>query len=96
MKKQLLTLLVLLILPLVASADGVEIDGIYYNLITKGNVAEVTENPNKYIGAIVIPESVKYNDVNYSVINISWGRTPYIMGTYIMGTYPLIQRLFRC
>ena len=70
--KRLLLLLVIMLLPIVASADAVEIDGIYYNLITKGKVAEVTENPNKYSGDIVIPESVKYNDVNYCVIKIGY------------------------
>jgi hypothetical protein len=33
MKKQLL-LFVMLLLPMVAMADAVEIDGIYYNLVT--------------------------------------------------------------
>ena len=39
MKKNLLFLLFAL-LPMVASADPVEIDGIYYNLITKAKQAE--------------------------------------------------------
>lgn len=69
MKKQLL-LLVMILLPLVASADAVEIDGIYYNLITKGNIAEVTNNPNKYTGSVVIPEQVIYEGANYSVTSI--------------------------
>ena len=68
MKKQLL--LLVMMLPMVAMADTVEIDGIYYNLITKGNVAEVTKNPNKYTGSITIPESVQYNNVDYSVTSI--------------------------
>ena len=33
------------LLPLLVSADTVEINGIYYNLISKGNVAEVVKNP---------------------------------------------------
>ena len=69
MKKQLL-LLVLMMLPLMASAEVVEIDGICYNLISKGNIAEVTGNPNRYSGDIVIPETVTYNDVNYNVTAI--------------------------
>ena len=69
MKQTLLSLL-LALLPLVASADAVEIDGIYYNLIPKGKVAEVTSNPNKYIGAIEIPETVTYNGVNCNVTSI--------------------------
>ena len=69
MKQTILSFL-LALLPLAASADAVEINGIYYNLIPKGNVAEVTRNPNKYSGTVVIPETVMYNDVTYSVTSI--------------------------
>ena len=61
----------MILLPMVASADAVEIDGIYYNLIDEGNYAIVSRSPNKYTGNIVIPESVNYNNVNYSVTRIS-------------------------
>ena len=51
MKKLFLSTL-LLALPLLASAYDCQVDGIYYNLIPKGNVAEVTyqkyENGNYY------------------------------------------------
>ena len=40
--KQTLLSLLLPLLPLLAAADAVEIGGIYYNLIPKGKVAEVT------------------------------------------------------
>ena len=60
----------MILLPMVASADAVEIDGIYYILNNEGNVATVTSNPNKYTGSIVIPESVNYNNVTYSVTRI--------------------------
>ena len=69
MKKHLI-LSLLLLLPLVASADAVEIDGIYYNLVPKAKIAEVTSNPNKYTGEVVIPDAVTYNDVSYSVTSI--------------------------
>ena len=69
MKKQLL-LLVMMLLPMMAMADAVEIDGIYYNLITKGKVAEVTSNPIYYYGAINIPEKVTYNEIVYDVLII--------------------------
>ncbi len=59
-----------MLLPVVASADAVEINGIYYNLITKGQAAEVTSNPNKYTGEVVIPEEVTYEGVDYDVISI--------------------------
>ena len=69
MKKQLL-LLAMILLPLVASADAVEINGIYYNLVSKIQEAEVTSNPNKYTGSVVIPEKVTYESVEYSVTSI--------------------------
>ena len=69
MKKQLL-LFAMILLPLVASADAVEINGIYYNLVSKIKEAEVTQNPNKYTGNIVIPEKVTYENVEYSVTSI--------------------------
>ena len=69
MKKQLL-LLVMMLLPMVVSAAAVEIDGIYYNLISKVKIAEVTSNPYKYTGDVVIPESVTYEDTEYNVTSI--------------------------
>lgn len=70
MKKQLL-LLVMIFLPIViSSADTVEINGIFYNLTTKGNVAEVTSNPNLYKGNIDIPEAVTFEDSNFNVTSI--------------------------
>jgi uncharacterized protein YjdB len=58
-------------MPILASADDtVEINGIYYNLFSKGNVAEVTANPDKYSGDVVIPKKVKYEGVSYTVRSI--------------------------
>ena len=68
--KQLLLSILFLLVPVAASADAVEINGIYYNLITKGGIAEVTSNPNKYSGEVVIPESVEYEGATYSVTSI--------------------------
>lgn len=67
-------LLVFLIttLPLVANAEAIEINGIYYNLVSKTKTAEVTSNPNKYSGDIIIPSSVYYEENNYSVTSIGW------------------------
>ena len=67
MKKQLL-LIVMFLLPMLTWAEKVEIDGIYYNLINA--TAEVTSHPTKYTGNVVIPESVTYDNVNYSVKSI--------------------------
>ena len=69
MKKQLL-LLAMILLPLVASADAVKINGIYYNLITKIKEAKVVSNPNKYTRSVVIPEKVTYENVEYLVTSI--------------------------
>ena len=69
MKKVFLTL-ILTILPLLASAEAVEIDGIWYNLVKKLKEAEVTRNPNYYSGSIEIPESVTNDGVEYKVTSI--------------------------
>jgi len=74
--KKIYFLFLLAFLPLLASADPVEINGIYYNLISKGKIAEVTKNPNdgsysgSYSGKVVIPKTVTYKDVKYSVTSI--------------------------
>ena len=60
----------MMLLPLTASADAVEINGIYYNLVNKNQTAEVTSNPNKYSGNIVIPEKVTYDGTEYDVTSI--------------------------
>ena len=53
-----------------ASAYDVEVDGIYYNLISKGNFAEVTKGGKEYEGDITIPSSIKVNDTEYSVTSV--------------------------
>ena len=71
MKQTLLSLLIAL-LPLVAQAETVEIDGIYYNLVKKVKTAEVTSRPSgKYTGVIEIPDSVEYEGETYEVTIIS-------------------------
>ena len=79
MKKQLL-LLAMILLPLVASSETVEINGIYYNLVSKIQEAEVTSNPNKYTGSVVIPEKVTYESVEYSVTSIGNSAFEYCSG----------------
>lgn len=69
MKKVLLSIF-LTLLPLLASAETVEIDGIWYNLVPKAQEAEVTQNPNKYKGDVEIPASVTYEGIIYSVTSI--------------------------
>ena len=72
MKQKLLSFL-LALLPIMASADAVEIDGICYNLIPKGNAAQVVSNPKKYSGDVVIPESIEYGGLPYEVTTICGG-----------------------
>ena len=68
--KKLLLPFVLMLLPIVACADAVEIDGIYYNLVSKVKQAEVTSNPNKYKNSVEIPPTVTYNGIEYNVTSI--------------------------
>ena len=69
MKHTLLSLLMAL-LPLAASADAVEIGGIYYNLTQERQVAEVINNPGGYTGVVIIPESVEFEGKTYAVTSI--------------------------
>ena len=68
MKRTLLFFLIFL--PMLASADAIEIDGIYYKLTEETKVAEVTKNPQQYKGDITIPESVEHEGITYSVTKI--------------------------
>ena len=68
--KKLYLLLVLVLSWVGTYADPVEINGIYYNLIPKGMVAEVTSNPNKYTESVDIPETVSYYGEDYGVTAI--------------------------
>ena len=71
MRQNLFLLLALLLMPVAANADAVEIDGIWYNLITKGKAAEVTRMPSwKYTGSVVIPDTVVHEGVTYIVTSI--------------------------
>lgn len=78
MKKLFLSTL-LLALPLLASAYDCQVDGIYYNLIPKGNVAEVTYKESDsyyhyyysdYSGSVTIPNKITYEGVEFSVTSI--------------------------
>ena len=69
--KQVLLSIILMIVPMLASAqDVVKIDGIYYNLITKAKIAEVTKHEKKYSGDIVIPDQIEYEGIFYNVTKI--------------------------
>ena len=68
--KKFYFLFLMMLLPLAASADAVEIGGIYYVLNAEAKTAVVTMNPNKYSGDVIIPSTVSYNDVTYTVTAI--------------------------
>ena len=70
MKK--LLLLMTILLPMVASANPVEINGIYYNLGFEDRTAAVVSNPNNYSGSVEIPATVEYENVTYSVVGIGY------------------------
>jgi hypothetical protein len=71
MKRAILPFL-LILLSIQASADAVEIDGIWYNLLAEENVAEVTRSPStdNYSGKITIPEKITYDGTEYPVTKI--------------------------
>ena len=68
--KKLFTLFLLALLPLMASANAVEVGGIYYNLDRKSLTAEVTSHPDKYTGNVVIPQRFTYDKTDYEVTSI--------------------------
>ena len=62
------TLILSVFFSISASAYDVKVDGIYYNLNSKDNVAEVTSKGyDNYSGNITIPSSISVNEVEYSV-----------------------------
>ena len=73
MKKQLL-LLVAMLLPMVASADDAIIEGIYYSLNSIEKTATVYRYDAYYEkipkNNVIIPESITYNAITYSVTSI--------------------------
>ena len=70
MKKLFIFLLVFL--PMMASAENVEIKGICYNVIFKAKKAEVVRRQSsRYSGNVVIPKSITYDGVTCKVTTIS-------------------------
>ena len=75
--KKIFYLLLMMLLPVAAGAEPVEIDGIWYNLVSKAKKAEVTNRlggddnvTNTYSGSVSIPPAVNYDSVEYSVTSI--------------------------
>ena len=76
MKRILLPLFIML-LPLIARAYDVFVDGIYYNLDKNAKTANVTyenlsglDDKHSYSGSVTIPSSINYLNENYSVTSI--------------------------
>ncbi len=72
MKKHLLPF-ILSFIPMLASAEAVAIEGIWYNLVLETNTAEVANTPYGYAyytGSVVIPQKVTYAGSDYSVTSI--------------------------
>ena len=77
--KKFFLLLTLLCLSLSARAHDAEVDGIFYNLDAANKTATVTfqgdnydSYNNEYSGDVVIPETVTYNGITYSVTSLGW------------------------
>ena len=78
--KNFFLLLTLLCLSLSARAHDAKVDGIFYNLDADDKTATVTfkgDSPdsydNEYSGNVVIPETVIYNGITYSVTSLEYG-----------------------
>ena len=69
LKKLLFTALLLLCCVGTSKAEEVTIDGIKYDVVTKGKIATVISGGN-YSGDIVIPEAIEHNGVTCSVTTI--------------------------
>ena len=78
----------LLMCATVATAHDFEVDGIYYNITdTTNNTVAVTHQgdsynvyPDEYTNDVVIPNSVTYNGVTYSVTSIGYAAFAYCSG----------------
>ena len=76
--QKIFLLLTLLCLSLSARAHDAEVDGIFYNLDAVNRTATVTFQGdhswdyNEYSGNVVIPETVTYGDITYSVTSLGW------------------------
>ena len=64
------TLILSVFFSISASAYDVEVDGIYYNIVEKALVAEVTYGDISYSGEIIIPESITFKETEISVSGI--------------------------
>ena len=74
----LTSLLCIILTAINASAYDFEVDGIYYNIISNVDLTVEVTNKNKgsfsgndsYSGSVVVPDMVRYENKNYSVVRI--------------------------
>ena len=70
MKKLLFPFFMMLPVLVNAFTGKVEIDGIYYNVVTKAHTAEVTRGNQPYSGNIVLPSTIEYDGIICEVSTI--------------------------
>ena len=66
--KRFYLLFISALLSLAMNARYIEVDGIFYR--TEGLEAEVTSNPDKYYGEVIIPTTIKIDGIKYKVTSI--------------------------
>ena len=70
--KKLFLSMILMALPLLASAYDCQVDDVYFNLDKSHHSAEVTRGDTRYSGSVTIPEKFTYKGVEYSVTTIQY------------------------
>ena len=71
--KKIMILGVFLLSILSVSAYDFEVEGVYYNILSTGELTcEVTSGAEKYVGDIKIPTVVNYKNRELSVVSIGW------------------------
>lgn len=63
-------IVLLILMPILAEAETVEINGLYYNLIEKGHAAEIVRPTEGIVGEISIPANITYENKVYNVTAI--------------------------
>lgn len=85
--KRIYLLTVIFFFSLIVRAVNVEIDGIMYNINAKTGLTEVVANPShQYKGDIVIPETITYEDKEYTVTAI--GESAFFQRNITSITFP--------
>lgn len=85
--KRIYLLTIIFFFSLIVRAVNVEIDGIMYNINAKTGLTEVVANPShQYKGDIVIPETITYEDKEYTVTAI--GESAFFQRNITSITFP--------